>query len=222
MTLSMSMRGDQGGVRPPWFTFFLGLAMVLIYVFCGPLAEGLVYDRAAVAQGQAWRLVTGHLVHGDPIHLIANVGALFVLGGLFETVLRLGARRFWAILGLSIAAIDLALWFWVPALEMYCGFSGVLNGFFIVVVYALWQESGDSLLRWIAVGGLGKIAVETWGGGAVLPLSSLPSVTEAHFAGFAAGLVLCVMLPLFRASTAQRPSLDWRHATVSRHDAAHP
>jgi rhomboid family GlyGly-CTERM serine protease len=221
MTHTVSIRDDQGGVRPPWSSFLLILAMVVIHAVFRPMAEGLVFDRAAIAQGQVWRLVTGHMVHGDPVHLIANVGALFILGVLLETVLRLGVKTFWTTVGLSIAAIDLALWFWVPSLEIYCGFSGVLNAFFIVVVYGLWKETGDSLLRWIAVAGLGKIAVETWGGFAILPLSGLPSVTEAHFAGFAAGLFLCVLRDISASSKGAAP-LDWRHATVSRHDAAHP
>lgn len=214
-------RDDQGGVRPPWSSFFLALAMTFIYAVWGPVADGLVFDRAAIAGGEAWRLVTGHLVHADPVHLVANVGALFVLGTILESVLRLRPPVYWTIVGLAMALIDLALWFWVPTLDSYCGFSGVLNGFFIVAVYGLWRERGDSLLRWVAIGGLGKIALETWGGSALFPLSSLPSVTEAHFAGFVGGLVLCVAFDISASTKRARP-VDWRHETVSRPDAAHP
>lgn len=216
-----TMRDDQGGVRPPWSSFFLALAMALIYAVWGPVADGLVFDRAAIAGGEIWRLATGHLVHADPVHLVANVGVLFGLGAIFESVLRLRTPVFWTVVGLAMALIDLALWFWVPALDLYCGFSGVLNAFFIVAVYGLWQERGDSLLRWVAIGGLGKIALETWGGASLFPLSSLPSVTEAHFAGFVAGLVLCIAFDI-SASTKQARPVDWRHETVSRPDAAHP
>lgn len=216
-----TMRDDQGGVRPPWSSFFLALAMVLIYAVSGPMAGGLVFDRAAIAGGDLWGLATGHLVHADPVHLIANVGALFVLGTILESVLRLRTPVFWAIVGLAMAVIDIALWVWLPTLDSYCGFSGVLNGFFIVAVYGLWREYGDSLLRWVAIGGLGKIALETWGGAALFPLSSLPSVTEAHFAGFVGGLVLCIAFDI-SASTKQARPVDWRHETVSRPDAAHP
>jgi len=216
-----TMRDDQGGVRPPWSSFLLALAMSLIYAFRGPMADGFVFERAAIAGGEVWRLVTGHLVHADPVHLVANVGALFILGAILESVLRVGPPVYWSLVGLAMALIDLALWFWVPALDRYCGFSGVLNGFFIVVVYALWRERGDSLLRWVAIGGLGKIALETWGGSALFPLSSLPSVTEAHFAGFVAGLVLCIAVDISTSTKQARP-VDWRHETVSRPDAAHP
>lgn len=221
MTHSAFMRDDQGGVRPPWSSFFLALGMVLLYAVYGPMAEALVFDRDAIAAGEAWRFVTGHLVHADPVHLVANVGALFILGTVFETVLRLRAAIYWGMVGLAMMAVDLALWTWVPTLDRYCGFSGVLNAYFIVAVYALWRDSGDSLLRLIAIGGLAKIAVETWAGVAVFPLSSLPSVTEAHFAGFVAGLMLCIAVD-FRTSTGPRRPLDWRHETVSRLDAAHP
>lgn len=221
MTRFAATRDDQGGVRPPWSSFLLALVMALIYVVRGPMAGGLVFDRAAIAGGEVWRFATGHLVHADPVHLVANVGALFVLGTILESVLRLRAPVLWTIVGLAMVLIDLALWFWVPTLDRYCGFSGVLNAFFIVAVYRLWRDSGDSLLRLIAICGLGKIALETWGGAALFPLSSLPPVTEAHFAGFVAGLLLCIAGNISASMKQSRP-VDWRHETVPRPDAAHP
>lgn len=214
-------RGDRGGVRPPWSSLLLVVGLAALYALWGPVPEALVFDRTAIANGEVWRLVTGHLVHADGVHLAANGAALLLLGGLTETGLRLPARAFWATVGVGIAAVDLMLWRWTPDLQQYCGFSGVLNAIFVVAVYGLWRCSGDSVFRWVATGGLLKIAIENRGQAALLPLSSLPSVTEAHFAGFAAGLLACVAF-IFWTSLHRRRPVDWHHATVSRSHAAHP
>jgi len=184
---------NQGGVGPPWFTAGLAAVMLVLYVAIGPQPHALMYDRAGIENGEWWRLVTGHLVHGDIGHLAANVLALVLLGGVLESLQRLGIKTLLLLVSFAIVVIDAMLWLNLPGLERYCGFSGVLNTLFIAAVYGQWRDSGDWLYAALAVGGLGKIAIESVSAGAVLPLSSLPSVTEAHFAGYVAGLVLCCL-----------------------------
>lgn len=46
------------------------------------LAVGI--DREMVWQGEWWRLLTGELVHGNPLHLVMNLLALTALGRLLE------------------------------------------------------------------------------------------------------------------------------------------
>ncbi len=184
---------NQGGVRPPWFTAGLAGVLLALYAVMGPQPHLLMYDRAGIDSGEWWRLVTGHLVHGDIGHLAANVLALVVLGGVLESLQRLGIKTLLLLVSFGIVVIDAALWLALPGLERYCGFSGVLNTLFIAAVYGQWRDSGDWLYPALAIAGLGKIAIESVSTGAVLPLSSLPSVTEAHFAGYVAGLMLCCL-----------------------------
>ena len=192
---------DRGGFVPPWFTFGFGVLMVGLYAIAGPMPESLVYDRAAIAAGEVWRLVTGHLVHGDLRHLAANVLALMILGSVLESVLRFDVKTIAAAMLVGMLAVDGLLWTTRPPLAWYCGFSGVLNTLFVLAAYGQRRRTGDAIYGLLALGGLGKIALEAWQAGSLLPTSSLPSVIEAHFAGFVAGLALCMLAavaPYFR------------------------
>jgi len=42
------------------------------------------YNRSAIKSGEAWRIVTGHLVHWNLDHLVWDLGMFAVLGGLCE------------------------------------------------------------------------------------------------------------------------------------------
>ena len=138
---------NQGGVRPPWFTAGLAAIMLVLYVALGPQPEGLMYDRAGIAAGEWWRLVTGHLVHADLGHLAANVLALVILGGVLESLQRLGIKMMFLLALFGIVVIDAVLWLKLPGLDRYCGFSGVLNTLFIAAVYEQWRDTGDWLFR---------------------------------------------------------------------------
>lgn len=199
MTGFVPFGGNQGGVRPPWFTVGLVAVMIALYTALGPQPDLLMYDRADIAAGEWWRLVTGHLVHGDLGHLAANVLALVILGGVLESLQRLGIKTLLLLVMFGAIVIDAMLWLKLPGLDRYCGFSGVLNTLFVAAVYRQWRDTRDWLYGALVIGGLGKIAIESGSAGAVLPLSSLPSVTEAHFAGFVAGLVLCCLTAAWTA-----------------------
>jgi len=72
----------RGGPTPPWRTLFLtGLALAL-YLLAGPAPEAWVYDRMAIADGELWRLMTGHLVHADGSHALWDIAALALLGAI--------------------------------------------------------------------------------------------------------------------------------------------
>src|SRR5438552_2270554 len=69
----------------------------------------LRYDRAALAAGEWWRLITGHLVHLNLEHALLNTLGLALMWALFA---RDYAPRQWVLIVLaSIAAIDAGLWF---------------------------------------------------------------------------------------------------------------
>ena len=87
----------------------------------------LRYDREAIAAGEFWRLITGHLVHLGPSHFAMNVLALAILAVVLPA---LATWRQWLLVFLSSALlIDLGLFVFHPAVEWYVGLSGVLHGF---------------------------------------------------------------------------------------------
>jgi len=88
--------------------------------------EALRYDRIAIADGEIWRLVSGHFVHLGWSHLALN-------GVGFGLIWYLAAARFrvrqWLLLSCAvIAGIDLGFWFLQPQLVWYVGMSGLLHG----------------------------------------------------------------------------------------------
>ena len=189
---------SRGGLRLPWLTLLLGLVTAALFVLAGPAPELWLYDRAAIARGEVWRLVTGHLAHSDAVHLAWNLGAFLILGAIAEGALRLRPVGYLGLLLAAALAIDAWLWWIEPQIVRYCGLSGLLNGLLAALALALWRRSGSPLCLLLLAGDLAKIGLEAWLGGALLPTSGAAwvSVPGAHLAGLAAGAAV-VFIPGF-------------------------
>lgn len=88
--------------------------------------EALRYDRMAIADGEVWRLVSGHFVHLGWSHFVLNgVGFGLIC---YLVAARFGVRQWLLISGIVIAGIDLGFWFLQPQLVWYVGMSGLLHG----------------------------------------------------------------------------------------------
>jgi rhomboid family GlyGly-CTERM serine protease len=102
-------------------------ALALLAWVASVFPSALELDRAALADGEWWRLWTGHLVHGSAAHYVCNVGALaalgFVLGGL--------GRLLWL-----APLVGLGLFFACSEVEWYYGLSAALHGWLIVEALA--------------------------------------------------------------------------------------
>jgi len=97
----------------------------------GPhLTQILRYDRAAVAAGEWYRLLSGNLVHLGWWHLLFNGLSLVLLVLLCPEVLSWGEwlRRV-ALIG---SGMSLCLYFFVPGLQNYVGLSGLVYGLFVL------------------------------------------------------------------------------------------
>jgi rhomboid family GlyGly-CTERM serine protease len=116
----------------------------------------LRYDRQGLQAGELWRLVTAHLAHLGTSHGIMNLLALAVLAALFGDLL---TARSWLLGSLvSVAAIDVGLWWLEPQVRWYVGLSGVLHGLIVLGAVAMWlnaERLGVGLL-------LGVIAKLSW------------------------------------------------------------
>lgn len=146
------------------------------------------YDRDALAAGEYWRLLSGHLVHLGWGHLWPNLAALVVIGLLFEGTMR---SIDWVITALvAAAAIDAGLFFFEPGVRWYVGLSGVLHGF--VAAGAL-----ELLLRRQALGAimgaavLAKIVFEQTVGPVPFTAAAVggPVIVAAHLYGAAGGVL---------------------------------
>ena len=94
------------------------------------LADLLRYDRAAIAAGQWWRLLSGSLVHLGWWHWLFNVLSLALLVLLCpERLSPLEWLRRLAALGLGMS---LGLYFLSPGIQTYVGLSGPVYGLFVL------------------------------------------------------------------------------------------
>jgi rhomboid family GlyGly-CTERM serine protease len=176
----------RGSLYLPWRTFLLATLALTSYLFLGNAPEAWVFDRTAVAQGEWWRLITGHWMHSDSNHGFWNISALIFLGAILEKRLQ---GKLVLILVIGTLGVDLWLWWSDPALGYYCGLSGILNTLLAVGLVQLWYELRQPLVLVIGLVAIAKIVLEINAGQALLTQTAWPSVPETHAAGFLSGLV---------------------------------
>lgn len=174
--------------RPGWPA--TGLAALLLGLAVGGagVREALRWERAGLADGEAWRLLTGHLVHLDLTHALLNAAGLLLVAALWRGVFR--PLQWGVIVGAAIVAIDSGLWFLDRGLDWYVGASGVLHAAMAAGV-AREAAGGDRLALGLAAAGLAKLAAELWGpgpGSGVIDPALV--VTSAHRYGAAIGALL--------------------------------
>jgi rhomboid family GlyGly-CTERM serine protease len=159
-------------------------ALLLLLSLTGEVGRlALRYERAALASGQLWRLLTGHLVHLDLRHALVNTLGLALMWVLFA---RDYAPRQWlAIVLASIAAIDAGLWLWDSTVTWYVGSSGALHGVMAAGTLAhLKRREPDGWV--LALFLAGKLLYEHAVG--ALPFSgSSAVVVDAHLYGVIGG-----------------------------------
>ncbi|MET0532709.1 MAG: rhombosortase [Steroidobacter sp.] len=174
-----------------WLLGLLILALVLLSLLGEPGRLWLRYEREAVMQGEYWRLITGHLVHGSWLHLCLNGAGLGLIVALFPDHYSV---RQWLLIALaSLLAIDVGFVFWEPQLQWYVGLSGVLHGALAAGAVAWWRHEPKRLALAMSVIFIGKLAWEQLHG--ALPLSGgLAVVVDAHLYGALGGVIAGTIL----------------------------
>lgn len=167
----------------PSLTFGL-LALVLALYGLVPDQAALYFGTSEIVNGQAWRLLTGHLVHVDMNHLLWNALGLLVLGVLIER----HSRRLLALaLVAGIVAVNLLLL--VSGLDYYCGLSGVLNTLLVMALWLEWRSTRSWWVVAIALACIVKVMVEISLGDSVISKISWPPYAWSHLAGMAGGAI---------------------------------
>jgi len=178
--------------------------LLLIALFLhGLLALGdsatlaLRYDRAALAAGGWWRLLTAHVVHLDLHHLVLNELGLVLMWSLFAADF---SALDWLIIVLAGAlAIGSGLWWLSPGVSWYVGASGVLHTVMAAgTAQHLITRAWD---RWILLGCLSvKLALEQYGQatGHASPLIVVDAHLYGAITGFIVGAVLCGRIVIIR------------------------
>jgi rhomboid family GlyGly-CTERM serine protease len=195
-------------------------ALAALFSLLPDSGAGLAYDRAAIAAGEFWRLVTGHFVHWSPGHLIWDVGTFLVLGAACEMRSR---RRFLACVAGSVLVIPVAVWLWLPELRLYAGLSGIDAALFALlgteVVREQWQRNSPTALGIALALCLAlslKIGFEMTNGGTVFVGDLAPGIAPVPLAHLVGGLigVLAAALGNAPGSDACRLSPQGSHAAA--------
>ena len=151
----------------------------------------LRYERAAVAGGQWWRLITAHLVHLDPEHAVLNSLGLVLMWSLFAR--DYGPRRWLAIVMATFAAIDAGLYFHDTNVDWYVGASGALHG--VMTAGTLAHVRRGDLDGWIlAVFIIVKLTYEQLSGALPFSQSGVPVVVNAHLYGALGGVAMAAIM----------------------------
>lgn len=196
---------SHGSFSLPWRTLLLLSLALAGYLLPGAAPEAWVFDRSAIAQGELWRLVTGHWVHSDLNHALWDIAALALLGALFETRLQ---RHLLPALIIGTFGVDLWLWWGNTALDYYCGLSGILNSLLAIGLIRLWQDVRHPVIWLTGLGAVGKILFEMVNGQAIVTQTAWPSVPDVHAIGFLSGLLAGYLF--FRVSHSQAENLFCR------------
>ena len=155
------------------------------------------YDRQAVAHGEWWRLLSGHLVHNNVTHLLLNAVVWLVCSYWFYRYKLV--HLFGLIVALSLM-ISFLITFFSPLLLYYVGFSAVLHGLFIVA--GLNDIRRGFYVGYLLCAGVGAKVLWQW----LDPVSTadtavmigLPVAVDVHGFGLLAGLFISAVLWFWR------------------------
>jgi len=195
------MTKSHGSRGLPWLTALLAAAATALWAVLGPAPDFLVFDRTAIANGEIWRLITGHLVHSDTGHALWNISALVVLGLLMEPR---GRLHMVTAAGIGMLAVSSGLWWYMPELERYCGLSGMLNTLFVVLLADLWRCHRHPVFVVVAFALTGKLLAEMLTQQSLVITTAWPTVPLSHLAGCIGGLAYAKARNVFRLTLARK------------------
>lgn len=181
----------HGTFRVPWITLFLSALFMFIYVLGGDIFNILVFDRAAVSNGEFWRFFTGHMVHYNFEHLLWDLIAFVILGSVIELN---NSKQL--IPSLLISSIGVSFWlcFFEPIIMTYCGLSGALNGLLVVASMILWKKTESRMYFLVMLSTIGKICYEFTTNQTVFVSMSAHPMPSSHLVGFISGLICFFLL----------------------------
>ncbi len=170
----------------------------LVALVSPAVATAFELDRARLASGEFWRVVTCHWTHWSLDHaawdLLAFVAALTI--GWTQC-----RGRVLVTLSTAALAIPAALWWLQPEMTHYRGLSGLDSALFALVGIVLLRREASGGSRTLAAGiavalaaFVAKIAFELASGGAVfVDATGFVPVPLAHIVGGAVGAAVAVL-----------------------------
>lgn len=182
-------------VGPGVFFALLGALAVAAAAAGAPAFRTMAYERSAILRGQAWRLLTTHLVHAGSTHLIWNLAAAAVVWLAVGRALR---GRAWGGAALVVAlGASAGVLLMQPHVRAMAGLSGLLHG--LLAAGATAEVRRGERIGWIYLGLLAvKVGWEQLAGSTPLTQGVLGGAiaTGAHAFGALTGLLAGLVLPV--------------------------
>ena len=182
-----SLNGDRGyGIA-----LLAACALLVAVELTGDVGRAaLSYDRAALAHGEWWRVLTAHFVHLGPEHAALNTLGLVLMWALFAR--DFVPLRWVAIYSSAMLAVSFGLWCFDPQVQWYVGASGALHG--VMTAGTLAHLRRRDLDGWIlAVFVVGKLVYEQFAGS--MPFAGdAHTLVNAHLYGAIGGLLPALIL----------------------------
>ena len=192
-------RSRGGGPALPLSYIILGVTVVTSFIALSadgvPFGQALELDKADLARGELWRLLSVTLVHANLLHLAFNMYALYLIGPLVEGIW--GTGIFATFYVLTAAAASTASFIVSPGSSV--GASGAVFGLIGVLIAGTRTHNPvlDRRARAI-VPQLGSIVLVNLAFGFIMA-GSIDNA--AHLGGLAAGLWLGFVVPPGRVAT---------------------
>ena len=183
----------------PWSLSIAVLAIAVTVLTQLGLLGALAATREGVLHGEAWRVVTGTLVHSNYGHLGRDVVAFLLLGAAYEPSL---ARRRWLTLLVPALVVPVVVSLTTqPQLPAYFGLSGAVYALIAAAFIIEWRETGGHPPKWIV--GFSTVTVlkliyETVTGQLLIPMElgvGVVPVPVAHIAGLLVGALAMLGSP---------------------------
>lgn len=112
-------------------TLWLILALWLLLVWTQSLdVNSWAYNRHHIANGEYWRLITGHFIHLNNAHLLLNMLGVGLVLVLFDNVLAIW--QWLVVLLASALIISVLIYVNLPQVQGYVGLSGVIHGLYVL------------------------------------------------------------------------------------------
>ncbi|EDM64643.1 membrane protein, Rhomboid family [Moritella sp. PE36] len=177
-------------IQHRWLNWFiLGLLCLIIYAISAENITVLDYNRESIINGEYWRLISGNFNHTNIYHLLLNLGALAVIGGLHYRYYNSAAYTS-LILLLSIGVGVGILWL-SPNTHLYVGLSGILHG--VIIVGAVIDVTKKYYSGYVLIIGTVIKVINEQLFNSPVEISQLIEakvLTEAHLYGLVTGLII--------------------------------
>ena len=192
--VAAALQWDRG--RWIWLLLLL-LFLDFLWALGDAVTLALRYERAAIAGGGWWRLLSAHAVHLDLHHLVLNELGIVLLWALFAS--DYDAVDWLIVVCAAALGISSGLWWLSPGVSWYVGASGILHAAMASGIAA--HLAGRAWDRWILlVCFLVKLGWEQYAdrAGWTAPLIIVDAHLYGAAIGFVAGAALCWRMAIIR------------------------